>query len=117
MGRRTLVIASVGIVFALSAEGCSSTVGQVRGHVLVFSPVAHPGSTTTLPVARFQSTVVVKQGKRIVAKQEVLPGAQFRFPLAPGVYDLTATGIPFCHSSATVVAGQTTNVNVRCVEP
>ena len=117
MARRNLVIASVAVILALSAEGCSSTVGQVQGHVLVFSPVPHPGSTTTMPVARFQSTVVVKQGNRAVAKQEVLPGARFHFSLAPGNYDFTATGVPFCHASGMIVAGRTTNVNVRCVEP
>ena len=111
------MIASVATILVTLAAGCGNSDGLVRGHVLVLSPVDHPGSTTTVPVARFPSTVLVEQGKRFVARQEVVPGAQFHFSLPSGFYDFTATGVPFCHASATIVAGQVTIVNVRCVEP
>ena len=117
MARRCLIIASVAIVFALLTESCSTSKGLVQGHVLVFAPVPHPGSTTTLPIARFRTTVEARHGSQTVARQEVAPGAQFHFSLSPGSYEFTASGAPFCSASATIVAGQTTNVNVRCVEP
>jgi hypothetical protein len=117
MGRWCILITAVLALLALSTEGCSDSTGIVQGQVLVFSPVPHPGTTTTLPVARFESTVEAQHGAQIVAREQVAPGAQFRFSLATGTYDLTATGVPFCHARATIVAGQTINVNVRCVEP
>jgi hypothetical protein len=117
MARWNLMMAPAAFFLVLSAAGCANSDGQVRGHVLVFSPVAHPGSTTTVPVARFSSTVLVEQGKQVVARQTVVPGGQFHFSLASGSYDFRATGVPFCHASGTIVAGRAIVVNVRCVEP
>jgi len=114
---RWCLLAAAMSLLALATEGCSASTGIVQGHVLVFGAARHPGETTTLPVARFQSTVEAEQGKQIAARQQVGPGAAFHFSLAPGVYNLTATGVPFCHAQVRVTAGQTTKANVRCVEP
>lgn len=83
----------------------------------MFSPVPHPGSTTSVPVARFTTTVEAKKGGRVIARERVLPGRRFRFDLSPGAYELTASGAYNCAASATVRSGETTNVDVRCVEP
>jgi hypothetical protein len=104
-------------VLAVSLGGCSGSTGIVQGRMLVFGAAHDPGVATTLPVARFQSTVLVEQGKRVVARHKVVLGARFHFSVAAGVYDLTATGVPFCHAQVRVTAGQTIKANVRCGEP
>ena len=120
MPSRWLWVTPAAKAAALSLSGCSSGSGVIQGHVLVFSPVpTPPGSTatTTLPIARFTSTVEAKRGGRVVARERIPPGRQFRFTLPSGPYDLTAFGAYNCGASATVSAGETENVDVRCVEP
>jgi hypothetical protein len=104
-------------VIALSTGACGSATGIAQGRVLVFGPVPHPGVTTTLPVARFSSTVEAKSAALTVARDKVPPGAQFHFVLAPGAYVLSVAGVPFCRAQIKIVAGRTSQENVRCVEP
>jgi hypothetical protein len=115
--RRWFQVVAVVTAVALSTEGCGISTGNVQGRVLVFGPVPHPGVTTTLPISRFLSTVEAGDGKQIVARDRVLPGAQIHFVLAPGVYVLSVAGVPFCRTQVRIVAERTTKVNVRCVEP
>ena len=115
--RHWLQLIVVVAAIALSTEGCGSATGIAQGRVLVFSPVPHPGVTTTLPVARFSSTVVAKSATLVVARDKVPPGAQFHFVLAPGSYVLSVAGVPFCRSHIRIVAGRTSQENVRCIEP
>jgi hypothetical protein len=102
---------------AVSTEGCGSAAGIVQGRVLVFSPVPHPETPTSSPIARFSSTVEAERGKQIVAEDTALPGAQFHFVLSPGVYVLSVPGVPFCRTPVRIVSARTVRANVRCVEP
>jgi len=104
--RHWFQLIAVVVAIAVSTEGCGSSTGIVQGRVLVF-----------LPIARFSSTVEAARGKRIVARERVLPGAQFHFVLAPGTYVLSVTGVPFCRTQIRIVAERTTEAYVRCVEP
>jgi len=116
VARRWSWVAPVVVTAALILSGCGSGSGVVQGHVLIFSPVPHVGSTT-VPIARFTSTVEAKKGDRVVAHERVLRGNQFRFTLPAGEYELTATGAYNCRASVTVRAGRTMTADVRCVEP
>jgi hypothetical protein len=110
----TLVI---GVVGAVVLCGCSSAPGSVQGHVLIFSPVPHPGSTTTLPVAHFPTQVEAKAQGRVVATQGVPPGKEFHLALPPGAYTFDVVGVYNCVARATVRSGEIANTDVRCVEP
>jgi hypothetical protein len=115
---RWLRVTPAAVAAALLLSGCSSGSGVVEGHVLIFSPGGvHPGSTTTVPIARFTSTVEAKRDGRVVASDTVLPGHRFRFVLPPGNYTFTATGAYNCGALVSVNAGRRSTVDVRCVEP
>ena len=115
--RHWLQLIVVVAAIALSTDACASATGIAQGRVLVLGPVPHPGVTTTLPMARFSSTVEAKSATLIVARDEVLPRGQFHFVLAPGAYVLSVAGVPFCRTQIRIVAGRTSQGNVRCVEP
>ncbi len=115
--RRLLQLMAVVAAMAVSTEGCGSSAGIAQGRVLVFSPVPHPESPASSPIARFSSTVEAERGKQIVAEDTAVPGGRFRFTLSPGVYVLSVPGVPFCRARIRVVSARTVRVNVRCVEP
>ncbi len=115
--RHWLQLIVVAAAIAVSTDACASATGTAQGRVLVFGPVPQSRGTTTLPVARFSSTVEAKSATLIVGREKVLPGAQFHFVLAPGAYVLSVAGVPFCRTPIRIVAGRTSQENVRCVEP
>jgi len=103
--RRVLAGAAVAGLSAVSA-GCST--GPTTG-VLTGTAWACAGPR----VAVHTAYLTVFRGSDRVAHAE-LPGGStsYRFVLPPGQYTVTNTGVSYNHPNATVVAGETTHVNV-----
>lgn len=116
--KRVTSLLILGALGSVAVCACSTSASSIEGNVLMFGPVAHPGTTTTsLPIASFATTVEVKSGGNVVATQRVAPGKRFDLVVPPGNYSLDVAGVPNCLTSAAVVSGATTRVDVRCVEP
>jgi hypothetical protein len=88
----------------------NATPGAVRGTIMA---VGGPPNATP---QREPGTVVARRGGHIVAKQDVAEGAEFRFSLAPGRYQLTVvgTGAACQKVDVDVAASSTRTVTLTC---